>query len=107
LPLLGPIDVLPEPFDLAVTRRVNRDCTVQFEGRTYSVPFQHVGREVEVLGCAGSVLIVAGAVTLARHPRGTSERILLDQRYFEGTPTNHILPPQPGVRQGVGTLTPR
>jgi len=101
LPLLGPIDVLPEPFDLAVTRRVNRDCTVQFEGRTYSVPFQHVGREVEVLGCAGSVLIVAGAVTLARHPRGTSERILLDQRHFEGTPTNHILPPQPLGRMGA------
>lgn len=101
LPLLGPIDALPEPFDLAVTRRVNRDCTVQFEGRTYSVPFQHVGREVEVLGCASSVLIVAGAITLARHPRDTKERILLDQRHFEGTPTNNILPPQPLGRMGA------
>lgn len=100
LPLLGPIDALPEPFDLAVTRRVNKDCTIQFEGRTYSVPFQHVGREVEVLGCATSVLIVAGAVTLARHPRNTTERILLDQRHFEGTPTNNILPPQPLGRMG-------
>ena len=100
LPLLGPIDALPEPFDLAVTRRVNKDCTIQFEGRTYSVPFQHVGREVEVLGCATSVLIVAGAVTLAKHPRNTKERILLDQRHFEGTPTNNILPPQPLGRMG-------
>jgi transposase len=100
LPLLGPIDALPEPFDLAVTRRVNKDCTIQFEGRTYSVPFQHVGREVEVLGCATSVLIVAGAATLARHPRDTKERILLDQRHFEGTPTNNILPPQPLGRMG-------
>lgn len=100
LPLLGPVDALPEPFDLAVTRRVNRDCTVQFEGRTYSVPFQHVGREVEVLGCATSVLIVAGAVTLARHPRGTSERILLDQRHFEGTATDAVIPPQPLGRMG-------
>lgn len=100
LPLLGPIDALPEPFDLAVTRRVNKDCTIQFEGRTYSVPFQHVGREVEVLGCASSVLIVAGAVTLARHPRGTKERILLDQRHFEGTATNNVLPPQPLGRMG-------
>lgn len=98
--LLGPIDALPEPFDVAVTRRVNKDCTVQFEGRSYSVPFQHVGKEVEVLGCASSVLIVAGAITLARHPRGTKERILLDQRHFEGTPTNNILPPQPLGRMG-------
>jgi len=100
LPLLGPVDALPEPFDLAVTRRVNKDCTIQFEGRSYSVPFQHVGREVEVLGCASSVLIVAGAITLARHPRNTKERILLDQRHFEGTPTNNILPPQPLGRMG-------
>jgi len=100
LPLLGPTDALPEPFDLAVTRRVNKDCTIQFEGRTYSVPFQHVGREVEVLGCATSVLIVAGAVTLARHPRNTRERILLDQRHFEGTPTNNVLAPQPLGRMG-------
>ncbi len=108
LPLLGPTDSLPEPFDLAVTRRVSKDCTIQFEGRTYSVPFQHVGREVEVLGCAGSVLIVAGAVALARHPRGTKERILLDQRHFEGVATSfegvatsNVMPPQPLGRMGA------
>ncbi len=43
---------------------------------------------------------MAGAITLARHPRGTKERILLDQRHFEGTPTNNILPPQPLGRMG-------
>lgn len=99
-PLLGPVDALPEAFDVVVTRRVNKDCTVQFEGRTYSVPFQHVGKEVEVLGCATSVLIVAGGVTLARHPRGTRERVLLDQRHFQGEATNHVLPPQPLGRMG-------
>ncbi|MDZ7749931.1 MAG: hypothetical protein U5K43_14905 [Halofilum sp. (in: g-proteobacteria)] len=32
---LGPLpEPLPEPFDVAVTRRVAPDCTVVFEGRT-------------------------------------------------------------------------
>lgn len=100
LPLLGPIDGLPEPFDLAVTRRVNRDCTVQFEGRCYSVPFQHVGREVEIRGCASSVVIVSGAHILARHARGTAERIVLDQSHFEGAATASVLAPQPLGKMG-------
>src|SRR5262249_53436075 len=37
--LLRPLPILPEPFDLALTRTVQRDCTVAFEGRCYSVPF--------------------------------------------------------------------
>ena len=37
---LGPLpEPMPEPFDIAVTRRVGADCTVAFEARTYSVPF--------------------------------------------------------------------
>ena len=95
LPLLSPALELPEPFDLAVTRRVNRDCTVQFEGRSYSVPFQHVGREVEIRGCASSVVIISGAHTLARHPRGTAERIVLDQSHFEGPGTASVMAPLP------------
>ncbi len=52
---LAPVPNLPEPFDVAVTRPVHKDCTVRFEGRTYSVPFEYVDREVEVRGCAGRV----------------------------------------------------
>src|SRR5690606_33123556 len=91
VPRLSPIDGLPEPFDLAVTRRVNRDCTVQFEGRSYSVSFQHVGREVEIRGCASSVDIVSGTIIIARHPRGTSERVVLNQSHFEGPATASVL----------------
>lgn len=39
---------LPEPFDLVAQRRVALDATVRFEGRTYRVPFPHVGEEIEV-----------------------------------------------------------
>jgi transposase len=34
--LLRPLPLLPEPFDLALTRTVQRDCTVHFEGRCYN-----------------------------------------------------------------------
>lgn len=33
---------------------------VAFEGRSYAVPFEHVGIEVEVRGCAGKVQVLAG-----------------------------------------------
>ena len=53
---LGPLPVsLPEPFDLVQQRRVGLDATVRFEGRTYSVPFRHAEREIEVRGCAEQV----------------------------------------------------
>src|SRR3954452_11648550 len=45
--LLRPLPILPEPFDLALTRTVQRDCTVNFEGRCYSVPFVLCGLPVE------------------------------------------------------------
>lgn len=98
--LLSPIDGLPEPFDLTVTRRVNHDCTIQFEGRTYSVPFQHVGQEVEIRGGPRKVMILSGAVIIAEHPRGTAERILLDPSHFEGVSTATVLAPQPLGRMG-------
>ena len=34
---------MPEPFDIAITRRVGANCTIAFEVRTYSVPFALVG----------------------------------------------------------------
>jgi hypothetical protein len=91
---------LPEPFDLVVMRRVGTDCTVAFEGRHYSVPFRWLGQRVEVRGCAGSVQILAEGRVVAHHPRGTAERILIDPRHYEGTPTESVLPPPPLGRMG-------
>jgi transposase len=44
---LAPLPILPEPFDVAVTRPVHRDAMVHFEDRQYAVPFAHVGERVE------------------------------------------------------------
>jgi transposase len=100
--LLSPLPaVLPEPFDIAVTRRVAKDCTVHFEGRTYSVPFSHLGRQVEVRGCARHVQILAGAAIVAAHPRGTAHRVVLDPAHFEGESTATVSAPVPLGRMGT------
>ena len=49
---LRPLPILPEPFHVAVTRSIHKDCTVRFEGRSYAVPFVWVGKQVEVCGYA-------------------------------------------------------
>lgn len=90
---LAPLPLLPEPFDVAVTRPVGRDCTVHFEGRTYAVPFPLVGTRVEVRGCAGRIQVLAQGCVVQEYPRGTEERILLDPRCYEGTATERVLPP--------------
>ncbi|HSR53862.1 MAG TPA: hypothetical protein VLV83_23795, partial [Acidobacteriota bacterium] len=97
---LGPLGPLPEPFDLVVTRRVARDCMVRFEGRSYSVPFQLIGKQVEVRGCAAKVQFLSGAALLATHPRNTRRRILIDPLHFEGEATDEVLPPPPLGRMG-------
>lgn len=95
LPHLQPLPILPEPFEACVTRRVALDCTVQFEGRTYSVPFSLVGREVEVRGCARSVQVLHDALIVATHPRGSRERIILDASHYDGPDTEHVRAPTP------------
>ncbi len=92
---------MPEPFDIAVTRRVASDCTVAFEGRTYSVPFALLGQAVEVRGCARHVQILAGADIVAAHPRGTAERIVLDPTHFDGPSTADVVAPTPLGRLGT------
>jgi len=99
-PALTPLPLLPEPFDLVSRRGVALDCTVHFEGRTYSVPFAHVGRMVEVRGCSGKVQILADGGVIAEHRRGTSQRVVLDPRHFEGDATDRVLPPAPLGRLG-------
>jgi hypothetical protein len=97
---LTPLGELPEPFEVALTRRVARDCTINFEGRSYSVPFAHPGRPVEVRGRHGTVQILADARVMAVHPRATRERIVLDHRHYEGEAASTVLPPLPLGKMG-------
>jgi hypothetical protein len=94
-PLLRALPILPEPFDLAVTRPVQRDCTVSFEGRVYSVPFLLAGLQVEVRGCAGVVQVWHQGQVQAEHPRGTQERLLIDPSHYEGAGDDRVAPPVP------------
>jgi len=97
---LAPLPLLPEPFDVAVTRPVHKDCTVRFEHRTYAVPFALVGRRVEVRGCAATVQVLADGHIVAEYPRGTAERLLIDPACYEGDATDRVLPPTPLGKMG-------
>ena len=96
LPCLSPLPVaLPEPFDLVAQRRVGRDATVAFEGRTYSVPFRFADQVVEVRGCAAAVQVWAESQIVASHPRHTRARLLLDPAHYEGPSTERVAAPVP------------
>jgi hypothetical protein len=102
-PRLRPLpEILPEPFDVSVSRPVRRDCTLSFEGRAYTVPFAYAGRQLQVRGCAASVQIFApeGAL-LVSYPRHTAQRVLIDPRCYEGEATADVLPPRPLGRMGT------
>ncbi len=92
---LQPIPALGEPFDCVVARHVSRDCLVSFEGRRYSVPFAWVARTVEVRGTAHHVVILGAGQELARHPRGTRERLLLEPTHSDGPSTATVRAPTP------------
>jgi transposase len=97
---LQPLGVLPEPFDLALTRQVQRDCTVNFEGRSYSVPFRLCGLSVEVHGCASVVQVWHAGRVVAEHPRGTQQRLLIDPGHYDGPGDERVLPPVPLGQMG-------
>jgi transposase len=85
--LLRPLPAtLPEPFDLVKTCQVHKDCTLRFEGRTYSVPFRYAYQSLEVRGCSGFLQFVdrQTGVIVKEYPRGTQERLLIDQACYEG-----------------------
>jgi transposase len=92
---LQPLPAMGEPFDVIVSRRVSRDCLVSFEGRRYSVPFIWLGREVEVLGTHGHVVIRAAGQEIARHPRRTPALLVLNPDHYEGESTRSVLAPTP------------
>jgi transposase len=98
--LLRPLPLLPEPFDLVLTRTVQRDCTVNFEGRAYSVPFVLCGLEVEVRGCAGVVQVWHQGQVMAEHPRKTQERLLIQPGHYDGPGDERVAPPTPLGQMG-------
>lgn len=97
---LAPLPVLPVPFDEVATRRVGRDGLVAFEGRQYSVPFAYLGQTVEVRGGVGCVQVLADQQIIARHPRHTDHRLLIDPTHYEGPATDTVQPPTPLGRMG-------
>jgi hypothetical protein len=93
---LGPLPLtLPQPFDVQVARTVGEGCLVAFEGRQYAVPFAHFGRRVEVRGCSGRVEIRGDGRLLIAYPRGTQERLLVDQACYEGAADERVKRPVP------------
>jgi transposase len=99
--LLRPLPpLLPEPFDLALTRAVGRDCTVNFEGRSYSVPFRLCGLAVEARGCCGVVQIWHEGEMVAQHARHTPQRLLIEPAHYDGEADDRVIPPLPLGRMG-------
>jgi transposase len=98
--LLRPLPLLPEPFDLAATRPVQRDCTISFEGRVYSVPFVLCGLRVEVHGCAQVVQVWHEGHLVAEHPRHTPQRLVLDPAHYDGVGDERVMPPVPLGQMG-------
>jgi hypothetical protein len=98
---LSPVPVLPEPFDLVAERRAGVDCLVAFENRAYSVPFRFCGRRVEVRGCADLVQCLSDGQVIARHPRHTAHRLVIDPSHFEGESTAEVIAPPPLGRLGT------
>jgi len=102
-PFLAPLpETMPEPFDLVKSCPVHKDCTIRCEGRTYAVPFAHVGKIVEVHGCAETIRIFDpdGGKLLIAYPRRSQERILVPPHCYEGASTADVTAPRPLGRLG-------
>jgi len=82
--LLRPLPADPiAPFDIVLTRPVQRDCLVNAEGRQYSVPYAYAGTTVEVRGTSQSIEIRSAGSMIARWPRGTEARLLVDPAHYQ------------------------
>lgn len=92
--------VLPLAFDVALTRAVQKDCTISFEGRTYSVPFVLCGLRVEVRGCAEVMQVLHEGQVVAEHPRHSRARLLLDPAHYQGPGDARVAPPVPLGKMG-------
>jgi transposase len=97
---MPPLPILPEPFDVVVTRPVHRDCMVLFENHSYAVPFGYADQQVEVRGCADKVQILAAGRVVREYPRRTPHLVLVDPSCYEGPATDRVLPPPPLGKMG-------
>ena len=96
--LLRPLpETLPHPFDLIRTCSVHKDCTIRFEGRTYTVPFAYAYGSVEVRGCNGFIQVIdrSNGQIVRQYPRQTEQRLIVDPTCFEGQSTPTIAAPKP------------
>lgn len=59
------------------------------------MPFAWVGRQVEVWGTHEHVVIRAEREEIARHVRGTRQRLLIDPKHYEGPSTDRVERPTP------------
>lgn len=100
------LPTLHELFDCVVARPVSRDCLVRFEGRRYSVPFAWMGRTGEVRGATQHVVVWAEGQELARHPRHTGERLVIDERHYVGASTETVVAPTPYGQRARQQLAP-
>ena len=92
--------VLPAAFDVALTRTVQKDCTVSFEGRVYSVPFVLCGLAVELRGCAEVVQVLHDGQVVAEHPRHSRARLVLEPSHYEGPGNERVASPVPLGKMG-------
>lgn len=100
LPMLGPLPILPEPFDIAVQRKVSEDCLVRFEGRSYGVPYRYWRQTVEVRGCALTVQILAEGRVVREYPRKSQEKLLIHPEDYDEDPDATCPAPLPLGRIG-------
>src|SRR5262249_53555080 len=94
------VSALARALRSVAQRRVGRDLTVAFEGRTYSVPFRFAGQVVEARGCAAAGQVWAEGQIVASHPRHTRGRLLLDPAHYDGPSTERVAAPVPLGRMG-------
>lgn len=93
-------EVSPEAFDVQVRREVGRDCLLNFESHQYTVPFLLMGRTVEVRGAGDRVLILHEGAVVKSYPRGTREKLLVDQTDYDGNGDARVSRPTPLGKMG-------
>lgn len=83
---LKPLSGRP-PFVQAreLRRVVHQDLCVEVDTNSYSVPWQHIGREVTVRIKGGEVIVLYAGAEIARHAEARSRRArIVDSRHFLG-----------------------
>lgn len=100
--LLRPLpETLPAAFTQVVTRTVEKDCTLRFLGKQFSVPFIYSGRQVEVRdGIDGRVRIVADGKVVAEHSAQGAAPLVINPIHYEGKGNDRVIPPTPLGRTG-------